>query len=87
MSLIIDDHEYKAVLYKSNHGKQYAPMRYCIIDVTTGEIVDNAQGYGYTSAQKAYSGFSYRRTHQPSGKKNRSKEEETRCYSKMVRFS
>lgn len=73
MSLIIDDHEYKAVLYKSNHGKQSTPMRYCILDINTGEIVDDAQGYGYTSEQKAYAGFTYRHGHSARNKKSRKK--------------
>lgn len=34
--------------------------RYCIIDSNTEEILDDAQGYGYKTAQKAYAAFSYK---------------------------
>ena len=34
--------------------------RFCIVDVNTGEVLDDAQGYGYKTAQKAYAGYSYK---------------------------
>lgn len=34
--------------------------RYVLIDVETGEIIDDAQGYGFRTPQKAYSAYSYR---------------------------
>lgn len=34
--------------------------RYRIISTETGEILDDAQGYGYRTAQKAYAGYSYK---------------------------
>lgn len=34
--------------------------RYVIVDKTTGEILDDAQGYGYKSPQKAYACFGYK---------------------------
>lgn len=67
---------YKAVPYKvvSNHGlvvDEREPWdtnfyynkketRFCIIDSETGEILDDAQGYGYKTAQKAYSAYAYK---------------------------
>ena len=33
--------------------------RWVIIDEQTGEILDDAQGYGYKSAQKAHAGYAY----------------------------
>lgn len=33
--------------------------RYVIVDIDTGEILDDAQGYGYRTAQKAYAGYNY----------------------------
>lgn len=33
--------------------------RYVIVDAATGEVLDDAQGYGYKSAQRAYAGFGY----------------------------
>jgi len=35
-------------------------IRYIIIDKKTGEIIDDAQGYGYRSKQKAYRALSYK---------------------------
>lgn len=34
--------------------------RYIIVDVETGEILDDAQGYGYKSKVNAYKSFGYR---------------------------
>ena len=34
--------------------------RFQIISTETGEILDDAQGYGYKTAQKAYAGFAYK---------------------------
>lgn len=34
--------------------------RYMIINVDTGEILDNAQGYGYRTAQKAHAAWNYK---------------------------
>lgn len=35
-------------------------IRYVLIDIETGEIIDDAQGYGFRTPQKAYSAYSYR---------------------------
>lgn len=34
--------------------------RYIVVNQETGEIVDNAQGYGYKTRQKAYAAYSYK---------------------------
>ena len=34
--------------------------RYICVDVNTGEIIDDAQGYGYKTKKKAYSAYSYK---------------------------
>ena len=34
--------------------------RYVIIDTLTGEVLDNAQEYGYKSERKAYASYSYK---------------------------
>lgn len=45
------DKDYKAVSYTSTvHRKE---TRYKIVSVVTGEVLDDAQGYGYKTAQKA----------------------------------
>lgn len=35
-------------------------MRYRIVSTDTGEVLDDAQGYGYKTAQKAYSAYAYK---------------------------
>ena len=43
-------------------GSLSSPMdkRYIIIDIETGKVLDNAQGYGYKSERKAYASYSYK---------------------------
>lgn len=45
---------------RSNSLSTKYDARYVLIDEETGEIVDDAQGYGYKSIQKAYAGGSYK---------------------------
>lgn len=49
--------EYKAIEYKLDKNSN---MRYCIVSTKTGEILDDAQGYGYKTPQKAYAAFTYK---------------------------
>ena len=51
---------YKAIVFSSPLNSEKAGIRYAIKDIETGEIVDDAQGYGYRSAQKAYAGWAYK---------------------------
>ena len=48
------------VAIKSSILSKPNDQRYVIIDKETGEILDNAQGYGYRSAQKAYAAYGYK---------------------------
>lgn len=56
----------KAVSYKVKNNidekKNYynAETRYRIVNIETGEILDDAQGYGYKTSQKAYASFAYK---------------------------
>lgn len=34
--------------------------RYVVVDKDTGEVLDDAQGYGYKSVQKAYAAYNYK---------------------------
>jgi hypothetical protein len=72
----IMDKTYKAIQYKVtthhdavvdkeepwNNSPAYdtCEMRYCIVSTDTGEVLDDAQGYGYKTAQKAYAAFAYK---------------------------
>lgn len=51
--------------YKQDIGYEGYPIlvddiRYVLVDTDTGEIVDDAQGYGYKSAQGAYAAWGYK---------------------------
>lgn len=43
--------------------------RYVIIDKDTGELLDDAQGYGYKSVRNAYAAWAYKNKHNSNNKK------------------
>ena len=47
------------VIEDLNLSKEY-DRRYVVVDKTTGEILDDAQGYGYKTKKKAYSAYAYK---------------------------
>lgn len=63
------DKHYKAV--------PYSDTRYCIVSTETGEILDDAQGYGYKSAQKAYAAYAYKH-------RDKSKDDEKKAKIKHI---
>lgn len=54
---------------------KYDP-RYAIMDEETGEILDDAQGYGYKTPQNAYSAYAYK-----TRDKSKDKEKKQRIYA------
>jgi len=64
---------YKAVLY----GDDPHDQRWAIVDSTTGELLDDAQGYGYRSPQKAYAAYAYKT-------RDRSKDKEKEAQKKVI---
>ena len=48
-----------AVVEAENLSSQY-DKRYVVIDKDTGQVLDDAQGYGYRSIQKAYAAYGYK---------------------------
>lgn len=46
---------------KSYEIVDFGVDRFCIIDSETGEILDDDNGYGYKTRQKAHAGWSYKR--------------------------
>ena len=80
------DKTYKAIQYKVtthhdavvdkeepwNNSSAYDTfeMRYCIVSTDTGEVFDDAQGYGYKTAQKAYAAFAYKNRDKSKDKEN-----------------
>ena len=52
--------------------------RYVVVDKDTGEILDDAQGYGFKTAEKAYKCFHYKHRSQ----EQRDKEKEIKAWIK-----
>lgn len=52
--------------------------RFVIVDTETGEILDDAQGYGYCTKQKAYAAYRYQN-------RNRSKDKRRKQEEKAIR--
>lgn len=46
--------------YGDGFVDKHTETRYVIVDSDTGEVLDDAQGYGYKSAQKAHAAWSYK---------------------------
>lgn len=46
--------------YGDGFVDKHTEIRYVIVDADTGEVLDDAQGYGYKSAQKAHAAWSYK---------------------------
>lgn len=63
---------YKAVL--SEELSKYNDKRYVIVDIESGRILDNAQGHGYKSPQKAYAGYAYKKRDKSKDKEKQEKE-------------
>ena len=56
---------YKAVEWTGHRG------RYVIIDTESGEVLDDAQGYGYRTPQKAYAGYGWKSRSESAKEKER----------------
>lgn len=48
-----------AVIEAANLSGEY-DRRYVVVDKDTGEVLDDAQGYGYKSVQKAHAAYAYK---------------------------
>ena len=59
---------------RTKYNSETREKRYVIIDTESGEIVDDAQGYGYKTAQKAYAGWSYKNRDKSKDKEKAEKE-------------
>lgn len=53
--------------------------RYVVIDKNTQEVLDDAQGYGYRSPQKAYAAYAYKH-------RDKSKDKEKAAKAKKIRI-
>lgn len=62
-------------------SEPYFP-RYVIVDSETGEILDDAQGYGYKTAQKAHMAYAYKTRDKSKDKAKKEKEKHIRRWMK-----
>jgi hypothetical protein len=53
---VIDDEE----PWNNREAYDTYQTRFCIVSLETGEVLDDAQGYGYKTAQKAYAAYAYK---------------------------
>lgn len=51
---------YRAAGYKVTNNDGYWEIRYRIVNKETGNVLDDAQGYGYKTAQNAYAAYGYK---------------------------
>ena len=56
--------------------------RYCIVDVNTGEVLDDAQGYGYRTQQKAYAAYAYKTRDRSKDKERQAKRQHIKSWMK-----
>lgn len=56
--------------------------RYRIVDKETGEILDDAQGYGFRTAQKAYACYAYKMRDKSKDKEKSQKEKHIEAWMK-----
>jgi len=75
---------YKAVSYiiKTGIDPWGQEARWKIISTETGETLDDAQGYGYKDAQKAYAAYSYKTRDRSKDEAKRKKEAKIRKWLK-----
>lgn len=68
----MSEKNYKVIESKelSTAGKK----RYIVVDIQTGEVMDDAQGYGYKSIKNAYSAFAYKTRDKSKDKEKKQKE-------------
>lgn len=65
-----------AVIESANLSSEY-DKRYVVVDKDSGQVLDDAQGYGYKSIQKAYAAYSYKT-------RDKSKDAEKRARKKHI---
>lgn len=88
--------EFKAMLFQIHHNAvkgaepwddepAYDETRFRIVSAETGEILDDAQGYGYKTAQKAYAAWGYKTRDKSKDAAKRKKDQLIRTWMKEHR--
>ena len=75
--------KFKAV--ESSSLSTFYKKRYVIVDEDTGEILDDAQGYGYKSPQKAHAAFAYKNRDKSRDKEKAAKKKRIQAWMKEHR--
>lgn len=57
--------------------------RYIVVDKDTGAVLDDAQGYGYKSVQKAYAAYNYKNRDKSKDKEKAAKKQHIREWMKQ----
>lgn len=82
--------EHVKVIAIEKPGEFESEIRYIIIDGDTGEVFDDAQGFGYKTSQKAYAAFRYKikspSEHAALEKKKRDVQHWCKTYSSVVKL-
>lgn len=55
-------------------------IRYVVVDKDTGEVLDNAQGYGYRTVQAAYKAWAYKTRDRSKDKEKAQRRKEIRSW-------
>lgn len=76
---------YRAAGYKVTNNDGYWEIRYRIVDKETGNVLDDAQGYGYKTAQNAYAAYGYK--HRDKSKDKERKELEKKIVAWLKKHS
>lgn len=61
-------------------------MRYRIVSTETGRVLDDAQGYGYKTPQKAYAAFAYKNRDKSKDKEKKAKEQHIKDWIKSHKW-
>ena len=69
------------VVFSDAYGDRW-DKRYVVVDVETGKILDDAQGYGYKSVQKAYAAYAYKTRDKSKDAEKKAKREKIRAWMK-----
>lgn len=56
--------------------------RFVVVDADTGKVLDNAQGYGYKSAQKAHAAWAYKNRDKSKDREKKEKEKAIKAWMK-----
>lgn len=65
----MDNKDIKVI--KSEELSSAFDNRFIIININTGEILDDAQGYGYKTIEKAFAAFYYKKNNKKSDAKKK----------------